>query len=65
MSDTCKGCGAEIIWKKTPKGKPVPLDPPEKRYVQTDQFPIVAMVDTWKPHHATCPKAKDFRTLRT
>ena len=23
----CKGCGAEIIWKKTPMGKRMPVDP--------------------------------------
>lgn len=23
----CRGCGAEIIWKKTPMGKKIPVDP--------------------------------------
>jgi hypothetical protein len=24
---TCKSCGAEIVWAKTIKGRPIPLDP--------------------------------------
>ena len=23
----CRGCGAEIIWLRTPAGKPIPCDP--------------------------------------
>ena len=26
MSDTCKSCGAEIIWAETPQGKRIPVD---------------------------------------
>ena len=27
MTNRCKGCGAEVIWKKTPMGKKIPVDP--------------------------------------
>lgn len=29
---TCKGCGAEIIWIETPKGKRMPCDPVKVPY---------------------------------
>ena len=28
----CKGCGAEIIWIKTPGGKSIPCDPEQVMY---------------------------------
>ena len=65
----CRGCGAEIVWAKTASNnKAIPLDPKaEIRAVQvgTDddlRTPIVQIKGTFMPHHATCPKAKDFRT---
>ncbi len=64
MTETCKGCGAEMIWKTTIKGKAVPLDPPEKRYVEFATG-LVEIRQTWQGHHVTCPKAKNFRTSRT
>ena len=26
MTSRCRGCGAEVIWKKTPMGKKIPVD---------------------------------------
>jgi hypothetical protein len=39
---TCRGCGAEISWYKTPSGKSIPMDPMER-----GSSPAVA-------HWATC-----------
>lgn len=45
----CVGCSAPIEWWKTPKGKPIPMNP-----MANDQ----ALAE---PHWATCPNAKDFK----
>jgi hypothetical protein len=74
---TCSGCDAEIVWALTAKDKRVPLDAkPEKRYVLApvlarDDFGFIAavihhderaqLVDTFMPHHATCPNVDEFR----
>ncbi len=61
----CKTCHAEIVWGMTAKGKRVPLDPPEKRYVKVvddlEDNPVVIMDDTWLSHFATCPQADQHR----
>ena len=60
----CKGCGAEIIWAKTDKGKNMPFD---KKFVQMwflnfDKKEMHATpISVYQTHWATCPKAKDFR----
>lgn len=56
----CSGCQAEIVWGLTAKGNKVPMDPPEKRYVQ-GKLGRYHMVDTHMPHHATCPNVDLFR----
>ncbi len=76
---TCRGCGAEILWGLTAKGARIPLDPkPEKRVVlapvfERDDLGFVKavihderaqVVDTFTPHHATCPEAERFRRGR-
>ncbi len=33
-TDVCKGCGATIVWGKTPDGKSIPLDPRAPVYFQ-------------------------------
>ena len=33
---TCKGCGREIRWIKTPNEKAMPVDPPEIRFVAAE-----------------------------
>lgn len=60
---TCKGCGAPIVWKHTPKGKAIPLDAkPERRLVLRGPLSETAeLVETYTSHFSTCPKADDFR----
>ena len=56
----CKTCQAEIVWMLTSAGKRVPLDPPEKRYVEnltSTHRGQVEVQDTWLSHFATCPQA--------
>ncbi|WP_420768732.1 hypothetical protein ACNR9V_03105 [Parageobacillus thermoglucosidasius] len=53
----CKGCGAEIVWIKTPNGKAMPCDP-EKKVLVSDEGEIVS---GRVPHWATCPAANKFK----
>jgi len=46
----CGGCGASVLWFRTPKKKFIPIDGSND-----GQF---------VPHWATCPKADDFRRKR-
>lgn len=58
----CKGCGAEIKWIKTAKGKNMPIDAKsEKRYVMDLVTGEWSFKDAYTQHWATCPKAKDFK----
>lgn len=66
----CKGCNAEIEWFETIRGKKAPVDAtPEKRYVVRERLNqkaevighVVELVNTYMPHHATCPKVEEFR----
>ncbi len=60
----CRGCGAQIVWVETKHGKRQPIDPkPEKRLVVDwrQDPPRARVVDTYTPHHATCPVADQFR----
>lgn len=64
----CSACQAEIKWIETENGKNTPLDAkPEKRWVK---YIIMGrkgnetrwkLVDTYMPHHATCPEVDKFR----
>jgi hypothetical protein len=68
-SGTCLGCGARISWAVTEKGKVIPLNPPEKRFIMKmvadvetlTHVATVQLVETYVSHFATCPKAADFR----
>lgn len=71
---TCRSCGASIYWCRTPNGKAMPLDPePVKRVVVVVRAPgpdlpdeeVAKVVETYVPHHATCPKADEFRRARS
>lgn len=53
----CKGCGAEIVWIKTPAGKAMPCDP-NKVTIVTERG---ATVTGYIPHWATCTAAKSFK----
>lgn len=73
----CRGCGAEMRWALTDKGKGIPLDPEpvaDGNLVldseAADGRPVVRYVrkgeDTgilprYVAHFATCPEAKEFR----
>lgn len=77
---TCRGCGAEMRWALTDKGRGIPLDPEP---VETgnlvladeaaDGRPIVRYVrkgeDTgiqprYVSHFVTCPEAESFKRKR-
>jgi hypothetical protein len=54
----CKGCGAEILWVKSEKGKMIPIDKKVKLvfYKEVGRF-----IQGHESHFATCPKADSFR----
>jgi len=66
---TCRGCGAAILWIRTPQGKRTPIDAAVKKI-------WIAVLDgdppawTWilrdghESHFATCPQAAEFRKGR-
>lgn len=61
---SCKSCGAYIQWFKTAAtGASIPADgKPEKRLViQSDG--TAKVVDTYMPHWATCPTARQHRRV--
>ena len=56
----CRGCGAEIVWARTDRGRDIPLDAkPEKRFELSHGH--ATLMDTYVSHFVTCPKAKEFR----
>lgn len=56
----CDGCGEEIKWIKTPRGKSAPLDAkPVKMWVH--YMGEWQMRDCYTSHFATCPQAGMFR----
>lgn len=68
MVSHCKSCGAEITWATTATGARMPLDArPQKRVVLEPghRGPLARVVDTYAPHHATCPHAAKHRRPRT
>jgi hypothetical protein len=65
----CSKCSAEIVWAETVNGKKQPFDAkPEKRniiaYDPSAGKTLARVVDTYMPHHATCPAAASFRRPR-
>jgi hypothetical protein len=69
---TCRTCGAEIRWMRTPAGKAIPLDfepdPDGNVVIRHRPAGAVAVVlgkghpvqeTRYMPHHATCPNWKD------
>lgn len=60
----CKACRAPIVWAVTPNGARQPLDSEPAKRVVLDigvEPPLARVVDTYMPHHATCPKVAQFR----
>ena len=60
---TCKGCGKEILWVVTVRGK-MPLDPRPPVYEIGEEvngvLPASRIPRCYVSHFATCPKANDF-----
>lgn len=55
----CRGCGAKIIWGKTPKGKNIPLSITNvnARWMGEGQSSICVQAPA---HFADCPKSQEF-----
>lgn len=76
----CKGCGAPIIWIRTPNGKAMPCDPQripyrtnlKGKYTLIDPAGRVCVGDLdldsdkygYISHFATCPAANQLRKIR-
>jgi len=72
----CRGCGKEILWRETPSGALMPLDPEQSsgtghgQYIlegETNCRPYEPLFDPSETprhmnHWATCPKAEEFRS---
>ena len=58
---TCKGCGKEIEWVKMTTHGNMPIDPDSKEKRICILNHIGHVLDTYTPHWATCPNAKDFK----
>jgi hypothetical protein len=55
----CRGCGAEIEWWITPRGKKMPMS---VQIVRETGSPISPVKEYRRvPHWSDCPNAKDFR----
>ncbi len=75
MPDTCKACGAPIVWAETAAtGKAIPLDaepaPDGNIYLSTSDgvahyppkgWQAPAGLRLYKSHFASCPQAAAFR----
>ena len=53
----CTGCGADIRWIKTVKGKSMPCNIEEVTIITK----VGSIYRGFTPHWATCPKADEFR----
>ena len=75
---TCRGCGASIVWIKTKSGKSMPCDAEPVHYVPGGKDRAVTTSGNvvsceivsgggeigYRPHWATCPNAKRFKSGR-
>lgn len=61
MRKRCKSCEADILWFTTNNGKPIPVDAEPDKRVVIGRNGKAYIVDTYVPHHATCPYADDYR----
>lgn len=43
----CKSCGAEVLWVRTDKGRPMPLDCPPSALMPSDAGPVTGVFDEW------------------
>lgn len=61
----CRGCGAEVFFARSAStGRPMCMnaDPVKGTFV-VDKG-VALYIDVYTSHHATCPKAADFRKDR-
>ncbi len=56
----CAGCGAEIYWVKSMKGRAMPVNTKKQSLIT----PEGNVVSGYTSHFATCPKAADFKRPR-
>lgn len=62
QSGRCRTCGAEVVWAKTPAGKPIPLDAiPTKRVLIGARTGLAHVVTVYVTHFETCPDAAKHR----
>jgi hypothetical protein len=75
MTDTCRSCGAPILFALTATGRPMPID---RDAVLVDGNVVLGTDDSGRPtarivaagegthrsHFATCPKADEHRRRR-
>lgn len=77
MSARCQSCGAAILWAKTSKGKPIPLDakPREDGNVVLEPNGVAFVIGPlervqrgretrYVAHFSTCPHADEHRRSR-
>jgi hypothetical protein len=57
----CSGCGADIMWLKTPRGKNMPVDLKGEQRVMLNDKGEAVVIRAYMPHWANCPKAKEFK----
>ncbi|MBQ8135864.1 MAG: hypothetical protein IJ174_00320 [Clostridia bacterium] len=73
---TCRGCGKQIIWTRTPAGKNMPCDPCLITFTEDAKGPETFILPDGQtkrgrqaengergyiPHWATCPNWKQFK----
>jgi hypothetical protein len=69
-TSTCRGCGASIIWVRTPSGKTMPLDDRSVTLWVVDPdgaqsgSPTARPIQARASHFAACPQADAFRRPR-
>jgi hypothetical protein len=68
MANTCRSCGAEIVWAVTDTGGRIPLSKAseQKRFVLHEgvKDPIARMQPTYVTHFVDCPDADEHRKTR-
>lgn len=57
----CRSCGSSIIWGTTANGKSIPLDAKGEKRFFIGKSEVAHLVDTYSPHHATCPQGKEWK----
>jgi hypothetical protein len=61
---TCRGCGADIAWFKTPGGKAMPMNRGAQPIARPLGGNTTAEYSTDDTHWATCPQRDQFKRRR-